>query len=68
MSKAATPSNPERPEIRSQVLALLADLKLSTIEDSADYEALKTQVQKRIQPLLPDHPIRRVLITEFLSQ
>ena len=55
-------------EIRSEILALLADLELSTIEDAADYEALKAQVKKRIQPLVPNHPIRRVLITEFLSQ
>jgi flagellar basal body-associated protein FliL len=55
-------------EIRSEILALLADLQLSTIEDASDYEALKAQVQKRIQPLVSSHPIRRVLITEFLSQ
>jgi len=55
-------------EIRSEILALLADLQLSTIEDASDYESLKAQVQKRIQPIVSGHPIRRVLITEFLSQ
>jgi flagellar basal body-associated protein FliL len=55
-------------EIRSEILRLLADLPLSSIEDASDYEALKTQVKNRIQPLVSSHPIRRVLITEFLSQ
>ena len=55
-------------EIRSEILKLLADVQLSTIEDVEGYEALKAQVQQRIQPLVPSHPIRRVLITEFLSQ
>lgn len=55
-------------EIRSEILKLLADVQLSTMEDSEGYETLKAQVQKRIQPLVPSHPIRRVLITEFLSQ
>ena len=55
-------------EIRSEILKLLADIPPSTIGDAESYEALKTQVQKRIQPLVPSHPIRRVLITEFLSE
>lgn len=55
-------------KIRSEILALLADLRLSDMGDATEYEALKTQVQKRIQPLAPMHPIRRVLITEFLIE
>jgi flagellar basal body-associated protein FliL len=55
-------------EIRSEILKLLADVQLSTIEDADGYQALKAQVQNRIQPLVPNHTIRRVLITEFLSQ
>ena len=55
-------------EIRSEILKLLANVQLSTIEDAEGYAELKAQVQKRIQPLVPSHPIRRVLITEFLSQ
>jgi len=55
-------------EIRSEILRLLADLQLSSIEDASDYEALKTQVKNRIQPLVSSHPIRRVLITKLLSQ
>jgi flagellar basal body-associated protein FliL len=53
--------------IRSEILSLLADAQLSTIGDRADFEALKAKVQVRLQPLLPQHPIRRVLITEFLT-
>lgn len=55
-------------EIRSQILALLADTQLSAVGEASDYEALKLKVQNRIQPLLVGHRIRRVLITEFLSQ
>jgi flagellar basal body-associated protein FliL len=55
-------------EIRSAILTELADTHLDDIGDPEDYEALKKKVQKRIQPLLPTHPIRRVLITEFLTQ
>jgi flagellar basal body-associated protein FliL len=55
-------------EVRSEILKLLADVQLSTIEDANGYEALKTLVQKRVQALMPSHPIRRVLITELLSQ
>jgi flagellar basal body-associated protein FliL len=55
-------------KIRSEILALLADVRLNDIGDAADYEALKTQVQKRIQPLVPTRVIRRVLITEFLIE
>ena len=55
-------------EIRSEILKLLADVQLSTIEDADGYQALKAQVRNRIQPLVPSHTIRRVLITEFLSQ
>jgi flagellar basal body-associated protein FliL len=55
-------------EVRSEILKLLADVQLSTIEDANGYEALKVLVQKRVQALMPSHPIRRVLITELLSQ
>jgi len=55
-------------EIRSAILTVLADTHLDDIGEPADYEALKKKVQNRIQPLLPAHPIRRVLITEFLTQ
>lgn len=55
-------------EIRSAILTVLADTHLDDIGDPADYDALKRKVQNRIQPLLPAHPIRRVLITEFLTQ
>jgi flagellar basal body-associated protein FliL len=54
-------------KIRSEVLALLADIQLYAIGDTAEYEALKKQVQNRIQPIVPNHRIRRVLITELLS-
>jgi len=54
--------------VRSEILKVLADIQLSSVEDAEGYEALKAQVQARLQPLLPSHPIRRVLITEFLSQ
>jgi flagellar basal body-associated protein FliL len=55
-------------EIRAAILTVLADTHLDDIGDPADYDALKRKVQNRIQPLLPAHPIRRVLITEFLTQ
>ena len=55
-------------EIRSEVLKVLADVQWSTADDAEGYAALKAQVQARLQPLMPSHPIRRVLITEFLSQ
>jgi flagellar basal body-associated protein FliL len=55
-------------ELRSAILTVLADEKLSEIGDAETLEALKARVRKRLQPLLPNHPIRRVLITEFLSQ
>lgn len=55
-------------EIRSQILALLADTQLSAIGEASDYEALKLKVKNRLQPILPTRPIRRVLITEFLIQ
>jgi flagellar basal body-associated protein FliL len=54
-------------EIRSAILTVLADTKLSEIGAPEDFAALKTKVQGRVQSLLPDHSIRRVLITEFLS-
>ena len=55
-------------EIRSAILTVLADTHLDDIGVPEDYDALKRKVQNRIQPLLPTHPIRRVLITEFLTQ
>jgi flagellar basal body-associated protein FliL len=55
-------------EIRSAILTVLADAHLDDIGDPEDYDVLKRKVQNRIQPLLPTHPIRRVLITEFLTQ
>jgi len=55
-------------EIRSEILKLLADVQLSEIGDTEGYETLKARVQELVQPLVPGHPIRRVLITEFLSQ
>jgi flagellar basal body-associated protein FliL len=55
-------------EIRSAILTVLADTHLDDIGDPADYDALKRKVLNRIQPFLPTHPIRRVLITEFLTQ
>lgn len=55
-------------EIRSAILAVLADTKLSDIGDPEDFTALKEKVQGRVQSILSDHRIRRVLITEFLSQ
>jgi flagellar basal body-associated protein FliL len=54
--------------VRSEILALLADLHLSDLGDASDYEALKKQVQSRLQPLLPGQPIRHVLITQFLIE
>ena len=55
-------------EIRSRILALLADTHLNAMGDASEYEMLKTKVHNRIQTLLPNHTIRRVLITEFLTQ
>jgi len=54
--------------VRSEILALLADLHLSEVGDASDFEALKKQVQSRLQPLLPGQPIRNVLITQFLRE
>jgi len=54
--------------VRSEILALLADLHLSEMGDASDFEALKKQVQRRLQPLLPGQPIRNVLITQFLRE
>jgi flagellar basal body-associated protein FliL len=53
--------------IRSAILSLLADTQLGAVGDPADFERLKAKVQSRLQPLLPEHPIRRVLITDFLT-
>ena len=55
-------------EIRSAILAVLADTKLGDVGDPEDFAALKKKVQDRVQSMLPDHLVRRVLITEFLSQ
>jgi flagellar basal body-associated protein FliL len=54
-------------EIRSAILAVLADTKLSDLGDPQDFAALKKKVQSRVQSLLPNHLVRSVLITEFLS-
>jgi flagellar basal body-associated protein FliL len=56
------------PEIRMAILAMLADTKLTNIGDPEDFAALKAKVKDRVQSLLPNHPIRRVLITDFLSK
>ena len=55
-------------QIRSAILAVLADTQLSEVGDPEDFTALKKKVQGRVQSLLPDHLVRRVLMTEFLSQ
>lgn len=54
-------------QIRSAILTVLADTKLSEIGDPEGFATLKQSVQKRVQAILPDHVVRRVLITEFLS-
>jgi flagellar basal body-associated protein FliL len=54
-------------QIRSAILTVLADTKLSDIGDPEGFAALKQSVHKRVQAILPDHVVRRVLITEFLS-
>lgn len=54
-------------EIRSAILTILADAKLSDIGDPEDFTNLKKKVQSRIEDLLPADIVRRVLITEFLS-
>ena len=53
--------------IRSAILTVLADTKLSDIGDPEDLATLKRRVQQRVQSILPEHLVRRVLITEFLS-
>ncbi len=54
-------------QIRSAILSVLADTKLSDIGDPEDLAYLKKKVQGSVQSLVPDHVVRRVLITEFLS-
>lgn len=54
-------------EVRSAILTVLADAKLRDLGIPEDFEVLKKKVQGRIQALLPDHAVRRVLITEFLT-
>jgi len=54
-------------EIRSAILTVLADTKLSDVGDPEDFTNLKKRVQDRVQSILPGETIRRVLITEFLS-
>ena len=54
-------------EIRSAILTMLADTRLSDVGDPEDLAILKEKVRGCLQPLLPDHVVRRVLITEFLS-
>jgi flagellar basal body-associated protein FliL len=53
--------------VRSAILNVLADTKLNDIGDPEDFAALKNKVQRRLQSVLPEHIVRRVLITEFLS-
>jgi flagellar basal body-associated protein FliL len=53
--------------MRSAILTVLADTKLSDVGVPEDFEILKKKVQDRIQSVLPDYPVRRVLITQFLS-
>jgi len=53
--------------IRSTILNVLADTKLNDIGDPGDLAALKNKIQDSVQSVLPDHVVRRVLITEFLS-
>jgi flagellar basal body-associated protein FliL len=54
-------------EIRSVILTVLADTKLNEIGDPEGFATLKQRVQQRVQSILPEHVVRRVLITEFLS-
>lgn len=54
-------------EIRSAVLTVLADTKLSDMGDPEDFTNLKRKVQSRIETIVPADLIRHVLITEFLS-
>jgi flagellar basal body-associated protein FliL len=54
-------------EIRSAILTILADTKLSDIGVPEDFTNLKKKVQSRIEEIVPDQVVRRVLITEFLS-
>jgi len=55
-------------EVRSQILALLADTNLTEIGAPEDFATLKAKVQDRVQALMPGHSVRRVLITDFLSK
>lgn len=54
-------------EIRSAILTVLADAKLSEIGDPEDFANLKKKVQSRIESVVPAELVRRVLITQFLS-
>ena len=54
-------------EVRSAILALLADTRLTEIGDPGDLAYLKKKVQGRVESVLPEHVVRRLLITEFLS-
>lgn len=54
-------------EIRSEILTILADAKLSEIGDPEDFANLKKKVQSRIESVVPAEIVRRVLITQFLS-
>lgn len=53
--------------IRSAILTVLADTKLTDIGDPDDLVRLKEKVQGRIQSVVPARLVRRILITEFLS-
>ena len=54
-------------QIRSAILAALADARLSEVGDPAEYRHLKLEVQEKIQSLLPNQRVRRVFITQFLT-
>lgn len=56
-----------RSEVRSVILNVLADAKLNDIGDPEDLANLKKKVQERVQSVVAEHAVRRVLITEFLS-
>jgi flagellar basal body-associated protein FliL len=54
-------------QIRSAILGALADVNLDDMGDPADYRNLKLNVQEKIQALLPNHQVRHVFITQFLT-
>lgn len=54
-------------EIRSAILTVLADTRLSDIGDPEDFANLKKKVRARVESIVPADNVRRILITEFLS-